>query len=108
MTNLTKNEAAAMTTLIKHCIWNIGGENIADLKEDPFTWVSHEDLIDAGWDSKRAEGTFGSLIAKNLIYKDEMNRGQILFSLTQDWDILAKYSDTYLHQPLPSSSSVRK
>ena len=108
MTNLTKNEAAAMTTLIKFCIWNMGGETLSDLMADPCTWVSHDDLIESGWSQKQAEGVFGSLIAKNLIYKDEMNRGQILFSLTQDWSELEKYSDTYLHQPLPPSSSVRK
>ena len=107
MTKLTKNQAAAMTTLIKHCIWNMGGETLEHLKEDPCTWVSHDDLIEAGWSQKGAEGVFGSLIAKDLIYKDEMNRGQILFSLTQDWEILAEYSDVYLHQPLPPSS-VRK
>ena len=107
MTDLTKNEAAAMTTLIKFCIWNMGGETLEHLKEDPCTWVSHDDLIEAGWSQKGAEGVFGSLIAKDLIYKDEMNRGQILFSLTQDWDELEKYSEVYLHQPLPPSS-VRK
>ena len=106
MTNLTKNEAAAMTTLIKHCIWNINGENLADLRADPCTWVDVSDLVSKGWSQKSAEGTFGSLVAKGLIYEDEMNRGQILFSLTQDWNELSKYSDIYLHQPLPYS--VRK
>jgi len=99
MTKLTGNQEAAMTTLIKSCIWNMGGETLADLMEDPCTWVSHDDLIESGWSQKGAEGVFGSLIAKGLIYEDEMNRGQILFSLTQDWDELAKYSETYLHQP---------
>ena len=107
MTNLTKNEAAAMTTLIKHCIWNINGENLQHLKADPCTWVDVSDLVSKGWSQKSAEGTFGSLVAKGLIYEDEMNRGQILFSLTQDWNELSKYSDIYLHQPLPPSS-VRK
>ena len=91
MTNLTKNEAAAMTTLIKSCLRNMCGETLSDLMADPCTWVSHDDLIDAGWSQKGAEGVFGSLIAKGLIYEDEMNRGQILFSLTQDWDELRKY-----------------
>ena len=99
MTNLTKNQEAAMTTLIKHCIWNMGGETLDHLKEDPCTWVDVEDLVKAGWGQKEAEGTFGSLVAQGLIYEDEINRGQILFSLTQDWDELEKYSETYLHQP---------
>ena len=99
MTSLTKNQEAAMTTLIKHCIWNMGGETLEHLKEDPCTWVDVSDLVSAGWSQKSAEGTFGSLISKGLIYEDEINRGQILFSLTQDWDELEKYSETYLHQP---------
>ncbi len=107
MTKLTKNEAAAMTTLIKSCLRNMCGETLADLKEDPYTWVDVSDLVKAGWSQKQAEGTFGSLVAKDLIYEDEINRGEILFSLTQDWDELEKYSEVYLHQPLPPSS-VRK
>ena len=104
MTKLTGNQEAAMTTLIKSCIWNMGGETLADLKEDPCTWVDVEDLVKSGWSQKSAEGTFGSLVAQGLIYEDEINRGQILFSLTQDWDELSKYSDIYFHQPYRCAS----
>ena len=99
MLQLTRNQSEAMTALIKSCIWNMGGETLEHLIEDPCTWVDASDLVSAGWEQKEAEGTFGSLIAKGLIYEDEMNRGQILFSLTQDWDELSKYSDIYFHQP---------
>ena len=93
MTTLTKNQEAAMTTLIKSCIRNMCGKTLEDLQEDPYTWVDVEDLVNAGWGQKEAEGTFGSLVAQGLIYEDEINRGQILFSLTGDWDELAKYHD---------------
>ena len=99
MTKLTENQEAAMTALIKSCLHNMCGKTLEDLQEDPYTWVDVSDLVKSGWEQERAEGTFGSLINKGLIYGDEMNRGQILFSLTQDWDELAKYSETYLHQP---------
>jgi len=93
MTNLTKNQTEAMTALIKSCLFNMGGKTLSDLQEDPYTWVDASDLVEAGWDQKQAEGTFGSLVAQSLIYEDEINRGQILFSLTQNWDELAKYHD---------------
>ena len=91
MLKLTRNQSEAMTTLIKSCLHNMCGETLEDLQEDPYTWVDVEDLVNAGWGQKEAEGTFGSLIAQGLIYEDEINRGQILFSLTGDWDELAKY-----------------
>ena len=91
MTNLTENQASAMTALIKSCLDNMGGEDLSDLQDDPCTWVDASDLVNAGWEQKQAEGTFGSLVAEGLICEDEINRGKILFSLTGDWDELAKY-----------------
>ena len=91
MLKLTRNQSEAMTALVKTCLENMGGKTLAHLEEDPCTWVDVSDLVLAGWSQKEAEGTFGSLITKDLIYEDEMNRGQILFSLTQDWDELRKY-----------------
>ena len=82
---LTENQAAAMTALIKTCLRNMGGENLAELQCDPHTWVDASDLVDAGWGQKEAEGTFGSLVAEGLIY---MNDG---FALTQNWDELRKF-----------------
>ena len=91
MTNLTKNQANAMTALIKSCLDNMGGEDLQDLQDDPLTWVDAADLVEAGWEQKQAEGTFGSLVAEGLIWEDEINHNQILFSLTGDWEELAKY-----------------
>ena len=84
---LTKNQSAAMTALIKSCLSNMGGENLADLQCDPFTWVSADDLIDAGWGRKEAEGTFGSLVAADMVY----DNFDSMFALTDDWDNLAKF-----------------
>jgi len=91
MTTVTKNQAEAMTTLIKVCLDNMGGSNLSDLQDDPYVWINTSDLVDAGWSQKQAEGTFGSLVAQGLIYEDEMNRGNILFALTENWDELSKY-----------------
>jgi len=84
---LTENQAAAMTALIKSCLSNMGGENLADLEAHQFVWVGVDDLIDAGWGRKEAEGTFGSLIAADMVY-DNFDRS---FALTDDWDNLAKF-----------------
>ena len=84
---LTTNQTAAMTALIKSCFANMGGTNLSDLKFDPFTWVDAGDLVDAGWGRKEAEGTFGSLVAANLVWDADDG----LYALTDDWDELAKY-----------------
>lgn len=84
---LTTNQAAAMHWLIKSCCANMGGKNLADLQDDPFVWVDAGDLIEAGWGQKEAEGTFGSLVAVDLVY----DNGDDMFALTDDWDELAKY-----------------
>ena len=84
---LTANQSAAMTALIKSCLNNMGGKTLECLQDDPFTWVDASDLIDAGWARKEAEGTFGSLVAADLVY----DAGDDMFSLTDDWDELAKY-----------------
>ena len=84
---LTQNQAAAMTALIKSCLGEIDGKTLADLQYDPFTWVNTEDLVDAGWGRKEAEGTFGSLVAADLIYEADDN----MFALTSDWAELRKY-----------------
>ena len=85
--NLTANQVKAMTALIKSCLGNMGGSNLADLQDDPFTWVDASDLVEAGWGQKEAEGTFGSLVAADLIY----DNGDDMFALTEDWDLLAKF-----------------
>jgi hypothetical protein len=85
--NLTQNQRKAMTALIKSCLENMGGETLEDLKDDPFTWVEASDLVNAGWDQKAAEGTFGSLVAIDLIYEEGLNE----YSLTSDWDLLAEF-----------------
>ena len=65
----------------------MGGKNIDDLEMDPHTWVDHNDLMNAGWSLKTAQGTFGSLVAEGLVYHYEDD----LFSLTDDWAELRKY-----------------
>jgi len=84
---LTTNQAAAMHWLIKSCCSNMGGKNLADLQCDPHTWVGVDDLIDAGWGRKEAEGTFGSLIAAGMVCDDLDDA----FYICADWDKLAKY-----------------
>ena len=86
---ITENQTAAMTALIKSCLRNMGGKNLASLQCDPFTWVHADDLIAAGWERKQAEGTFGSLVAAGLVFEADWNE----FALTDDWDELAKYHD---------------
>jgi len=85
--NLTANQVKAMTALIKSCLGNMGGSTLADLQDDPFTWVDASDLVEAGWGQKEAEGTFGSLVAADLVYDCEDK----LYSLTSEWDVLRKF-----------------
>ena len=87
MTSLTDNQTLAMTALIKSCLGNMGGSTLADLEDDPFTWVDASDLVEAGWGQKEAEGTFGSLVAADLIFLYDHN----LYSLAADWDVLRKF-----------------
>jgi len=87
MTNFTQNQKAAITVLISSCLNNMGGETLADLQADPFTWADEKDLIEAGWDRKQAEGTFGSLVAAGVVFEYEPGE----FSLTGDWELLAKF-----------------
>ena len=82
---LTKNQAAAVTALIKKCLREIGSEKIDDLINDPFTWVETSDLVDAGWSQKQAEGTFGSLIAEGIVCMEDN------YYLAHNWDELRKY-----------------
>jgi hypothetical protein len=86
---LTQNQAAAMHWLIKSCLFNMGGKNLADLQCDPFTWVDVDDLTDAGWPRKEAEGTFGSLVASGHIYEAEDD----MFALTSDWAELSNFHE---------------
>ena len=64
----TNNEKAAIIALVNSCMAT-SGEPIDQLG---WTWVDVEDLTDAGWDQKSAEGTFGSLVAKRIIHMDPM------------------------------------
>jgi len=64
----TDNEKKAVVALINSCMAT-SGEPIEHLG---WTWCDVNDLVDAGWDQKSAEGTFGSLIAKRMIDVDEM------------------------------------
>jgi len=84
---LTSNQTAAITALIKSCLGNMGGKDLADLQNDPFTWVDAYDLVSAGWGHKEAEGTFGSLVAAGLI----CDNGGDGFTLLENWDELSKY-----------------
>lgn len=86
---LTNNQTAAMTALIKSCLSNMGGKNLADLQCDPFTWVDVDDLMAAGWSRKEAEGTFGSLVASGHIYEAEDD----MFALTNDWSELSNFHE---------------
>jgi len=87
MTTLTQNQQNAMTSLIKSCLSNMGGETLSHLQGDPFTWVEASDLVEAGWNQKQAEGTFGSLVAEGLIFEDEPGE----YSLTSNWVELGKF-----------------
>ena len=94
MTSLTDNQNKAMTALIKSCLGTIGGSTLADLEDDPFTYVDASDLVEAGWGQKEAEGTFGSLVAADLVYLyDQRSAGDggNLYCLAEDWDVLRKF-----------------
>ena len=87
MTNATKNQAYAMTTLIKSCLSNMGGETLSHLQGDSFMWVDAQDLVDAGWGKHEAQGTFASLVSEGLVYQFDKNE----WALNEDWVELAKY-----------------
>jgi hypothetical protein len=83
MTNLitlTENETRAIYVLINACLDGMGGKHIDDLNDDPYTWVGHDNLVDAGWSQGSAKGTFGSLVAKGLI--DEADKNE--FAINHD------------------------
>jgi hypothetical protein len=82
----TSNQNAAITALIKTCLDNMGGTTLECLKGDPYVWVDASDLVDAGWSQKVAEGTFGSLVASGIVYRESD-----MFALTEDWDFLKKF-----------------
>jgi hypothetical protein len=84
---LTENQSRAMTALIKSCLSNMGGRSLRELKSDPFVWVDVNDLVNAGWSQKEAEGTFGSLVNADMVY----DNGDGDFALNEDWDELSKY-----------------
>tara|TARA_B110000977_G_scaffold51171_1_gene69470 strand:+ start:1048 stop:1347 length:300 start_codon:yes stop_codon:yes gene_type:complete len=86
---LTHNQTAAMHWLIKSCLSNMGGKNLADLQYDPFTWVDVDDLIDAGWSRKEAQGTFGSLVASGHIFET----GDDMYALTENWAELSNFHE---------------
>jgi hypothetical protein len=67
----TENEESAIIALFKSCLSNMGGSDLTDLDGDPFTWVGADDLVNAGWDQKSAEGTFGSLVSKQAVLEHE-------------------------------------
>lgn len=76
----TDNEKQAIVALIDSCMAT-SGEPIDQLG---WTWVDVEDLTDAGWDQKSAEGTFGSLVAKRIIHMDPMSSpGACSFSIDE-------------------------
>lgn len=70
---LTENEAAAVVALINSCLHGMGGKVRSDLDGDPFTWVSVDDLIQAGWDKNPARGTFASLVDRGIIGEMDTN-----------------------------------
>ncbi|WP_347837756.1 hypothetical protein [uncultured Planktomarina sp.] len=71
MTTYTDNEKSAIVALFKSCLSNMGGKCLEDLDDDPFTWVEASDLVEAGWNQKQAEGTFGSLVEKQAVFEND-------------------------------------
>ena len=72
----------------------MGGSTLADLEDDPFTWVDASDSLKLAGAKKEAEGTFGSLVAADLVYLyDQRSAGDggNLYSLAEDWDVLRKF-----------------
>lgn len=67
---LTKNQTAAMTALVKASMKNNGVKCINDMMDEPFLVTEARDLVEAGWSQKQAEGTFGSLVASGHIWHD--------------------------------------
>lgn len=66
--DLTANERRAARLLVRQCLINMGGDRPSDLDDDPYTWVSVDDLVGAGgWSLPAAKGTFSSLLAKGFL-----------------------------------------
>lgn len=62
-------------------------QTLEELENDPYTWVSVEDLVDAGWGQREAEGAFGSLVEAEMIFGNDPRS----FALDEAWDELRKY-----------------
>ena len=97
MTSLTDNQNRAMTALIKSCLGNMGGSTLANLQGDPFTWVDVEDLVEAGWGQKEAEGTLESDKIREAIEKEFMPDVEVTIKCDNDYDSCDsdEYSDGY-------------
>lgn len=66
----TSNEKRALVALYLTCLENMGGDCLADLLADQFTWVGVADLTAWGWSEASAKGTIGALLDKGLIVDD--------------------------------------
>ena len=68
MIELTTKEREALRALVNECLENMGGQTIEDLEEDPFTWVTVQDLTGrTTFTTAQARGLFASLQVKGLL-----------------------------------------
>jgi hypothetical protein len=83
---LTDNERNALATLLKACLSNMGGKNMQDLRNDPFTYVDPTDLTHCGiWSKHEAAGTFGALQEKGMIEPWERKNEFVVTNKAIDW-----------------------
>ena len=79
--DLTENELDAYISLVKSCLWNMGGSRPCDLEQDELTWIGIDDLTNTGrWTKHEAAGTLGALESKGLVTLDGMDS-----CLTRQW-----------------------
>ena len=97
---LTENELKAALVLVKSCLDGMGGTRPADLAKDEYTWVSANDLVEAGWSRHEAAGTFGALMEKGMISPYDKDASTLT---TPAWRWLDTVWDENLPQPEPQA-----
>lgn len=79
----------AARELVQSCLGNMGGKRPSDLKADPLTWVTPDDLMKLSpvWGTtfkkREAAGLFSSLEVKGFIQEEEP--GKVWFVTDEGW-----------------------
>jgi hypothetical protein len=88
---LTENESRALYVMTKEALSGCGGHRPEDFYHDEYTWVSAQELRDAGWSRHEAAGTYGSLMEKGLIYPEDKQTGVLA---TKTWKAMIPMWDS--------------